>query len=176
MDANSTPSEHGLVIGRFIPPHGGHDFLLTEAFNLSAGNLTVMVMSRDDDAIPGDVRVEWLRHQHPGKNILLVKHGIPLGQIDAPTWQRWIDLINANLASPVTTIFSSETYGDEAARRMGIRHHLVDMSRNAVPVSGTKIRNDFEANKQYISDEVYQWMKANWKKPPAAPASPVPQP
>lgn len=34
------------------------------------------------------------------------------------------------------------------------RHETIDAARKAMPVPGTKIRNDFESNRQYISDDV----------------------
>jgi NadR type nicotinamide-nucleotide adenylyltransferase len=38
--------------------------------------------------------------------------------------------------------FTSESWGDEWARLMGARHHLVDLDRAAFPVSGTELRSD----------------------------------
>ena len=44
--------------------------------------------------------------------------------------------------TPPDLVFSSESYGDELARRLGARHVLVDRERRAVPISGERVRAD----------------------------------
>jgi NadR type nicotinamide-nucleotide adenylyltransferase len=50
--------------------------------------------------------------------------------------------VNGRYAGLVDVVFTSEDYGDELARVLGARHHLVDLMRQTYSVSGTDIRED----------------------------------
>jgi NadR type nicotinamide-nucleotide adenylyltransferase len=54
----------------------------------------------------------------------------------------------------VDVFFSSEEYGDELARRMGIRHVMVDQSRSTVPISATKVRQNPYAQWAFVPEVV----------------------
>jgi|GEM_PF-285554 len=161
------PQTHGLVIGKFMPPHKGHDYLLTEAFNRSGGHLTVLVMGRATDPVPLELRTQWLKAVHPDKDIKFVKHDLPVNYNDPDLWQKWVDLIRQNTPQDITTVYASEDYGRELARRLKAVFEPVDPARSAYPISATMVREDFEARKDFITDEVYQWMKKNWKSGPS---------
>jgi len=54
---------HGLVIGKFYPPHAGHEHLVRIAA-AGARRVTVVVMSSAADSIPLAERVRWMRAIH----------------------------------------------------------------------------------------------------------------
>ena len=49
----------GLVIGKFLPPHRGHAFLIETALR-QVDRLVVLVCSLEREPIPGWQRVAWL--------------------------------------------------------------------------------------------------------------------
>jgi cytidyltransferase-like protein len=51
---------HGLVVGKFYPPHLGHQHLITQAA-ASCAELTVLVMAARSETLPLADRVRWLR-------------------------------------------------------------------------------------------------------------------
>jgi len=51
-------------------------------------------------------------------------------------------------------VFTSEEYGEEFAKYLGIEHVLVDLGRETYPVSGTKVRNNPFDYWDYIPDMV----------------------
>ena len=55
-----TSFSHALVIGKFYPPHAGHEYLIRAAAD-AARNVTVVVMAADVESIPLDLRVAWLK-------------------------------------------------------------------------------------------------------------------
>ena len=59
----------GLVLGRFLPPHRGHQYLLDFA-RASVRELTVILCSSPDDPIPSKVRLAWLRELCPTAELL----------------------------------------------------------------------------------------------------------
>ena len=163
----------GLVIGRFIPPHEGHDFLINQAFVRSQERVTVMIMARKDEKIPGYLREQWLKAAHPqsGKNIVLVENDLPEDYNDPFVWDMWVNLIKSRLSYPVHTVYSSEMYGDDLARRLQAKHDLIDLSRENKRISATMLRTDLESHKVFLRDEVYEWMKKHqhlFEKSPSA--------
>lgn len=164
--------EQGLIIGKFRPPHRGHNYLINAAHG-QCKNLTVLVMARGDDDIPGTLRHQWLKEQHPGKDIRLVTHNLPIG-VDTPeSWRNWTNLI-LSIVPKTDVLFSSEEYAVEFARRLGAAHVCVDAARTHVPVSATQIKADFQRYREYVSPSVARWMDAHYRPPkPPKPPSPV---
>ena len=56
-------ARHGLVIGKFYPPHAGHHHLIRAAAAGSA-RVTVVVMASSVETIALADRVRWLREVH----------------------------------------------------------------------------------------------------------------
>jgi NadR type nicotinamide-nucleotide adenylyltransferase len=132
----------GLIIGKFLPPHRGHAFLIETAL-ARVDRLIVLVCSLQREEIPGEQRVAWLREMFPGTD---VRHHVdenPSFPHEHPRfWELWTASIQRLVPAPPELVFSSEDYGDELARRLGARHALVDRERRAVSVSGQQIRAD----------------------------------
>jgi NadR type nicotinamide-nucleotide adenylyltransferase len=136
---------HGLVLGKFLPPHTGHLHLIRTGARL-CDQLTVLVCTLERDPIPGRVRAAWMRELTadiaPNIRVVHVDEDVPQAPADHPAfWEIWADLC-ARHAGRVDVVFTSEPYGDELARTLGARHHLVDLMRDTYPVSGTAIRGD----------------------------------
>lgn len=51
---------HGLVVGKFYPPHRGHQHLIQQAAGVCA-RVTVLVMAAGSETLPLEDRVAWLR-------------------------------------------------------------------------------------------------------------------
>ena len=141
-----------MILGKFMPPHRGHQHLIDYARKL-ARRLTVLVCSLKSEPIPGHIRFEWMQELYPDLNIIHVTDENPSEPHEHPRfWDIWIDTIRRRVPKAPDAVFTSESYGNELARRLGARHVLVDLSRNQVPVSATKIRaNPFE-QWQHIPD------------------------
>jgi HTH-type transcriptional regulator, transcriptional repressor of NAD biosynthesis genes len=137
---------HGLVIGKFYPPHTGHHHLI-RAMATRCERATVLVEASAVESIPLADRVAWLTRIHaaePNVTVLGVRCDIPMDFGDDPIWTAQVAVMRAALdgAPPVDAVFSSEKYGDELAARLGAAHVPVDPSRLAVPVSASAIRAD----------------------------------
>jgi len=160
-------ARHGLVIGKFYPPHAGHHHLIETAAQ-HCRRLSVVVMAASRELVPLDDRVRWLRAAHrdlPGLEVVGVTDDVRIDYEDPEVWSRHVDLVEAALARMVVTavrpgeegpstdvdratsatvdlVATSEPYGAELARRLGAAHLLVDQARTAHPVSGTVVRAD----------------------------------
>lgn len=133
----------GLIIGKFYPPHRGHEYLIRVA-RARVDELHVMVFYRADETIDGNLRARWLREIFPAVMVhaQLAEHRDPYNPRDEAGWNAWIDEIRRVCDKPFDFVFSSEAYGDELARRLNAKPILVDRLRRVVPISGTRVRAD----------------------------------
>jgi HTH-type transcriptional repressor of NAD biosynthesis genes len=138
---------HGLVIGKFYPPHRGHLRLIEVAAG-SAIRVTVVVMATGAETIPLAERVEWLRRDvQPGAvRVTGVVCESPVDLHDPNVWAAQIAAIRSALrvgssdCGDVDVVASGESYGNELARRLGADHLRVQ--RDELPLSATAIRAD----------------------------------
>lgn len=151
---------HGLVIGKFYPPHLGHEYLIGRAARACEA-VTVLVMAAASETIPLRDRVAWLRDAcapQPGVTITGVACDAPVDYGDPAVWAAQVAVMRAALAvsgrPAVDAVFSSESYGDELAGRFGARHVAVDPARAAVGVSGTAVRADLAGHWDDLSGPV----------------------
>jgi NadR type nicotinamide-nucleotide adenylyltransferase len=63
----------------------------------------------------------------------------------------------ARYAGEIDAVFTSESYGDELARRLGARHVCVDQPRAKFPISGRAIRADPMAHWDFIPRQARAW-------------------
>jgi NadR type nicotinamide-nucleotide adenylyltransferase len=123
----------GLVVGKFYPPHRGHQ-LLIDAARRQCDHLVVILAHHPSQAISGETRLAWLREIHPDCDVRLVPDEL---DNDSAQWAAWTV---AYLGRAPDVVFSSEDYGPVYAGLMGSRHVMVDRPRSAVPISGTAVR------------------------------------
>ncbi len=142
----------GLIIGKFYPPHRGHEYLIRTA-RAQSSELHVMVFYRSDELIPGDLRAAWLRELFADVIVYcqFAEHRDPYHPQDEKGWNAWIDEIRRVYPGKFDLVFSSELYGDELARRLDAKHLMVDRLRVTVPISGTRVRQAPHANLHMLS-------------------------
>ena len=139
---------HGLVVGKFYPPHRGHQFLIQQAAARCAG-VTVLVMAAGCETLPLGDRVCWLQAACgglPAVTLMGVRCDVPVDFGDEAIWAAQVAVMRAALEGngrpPVDTIFSCEPYGNELAAWFGAEHVCIDPGRSGVPVSASQIRAD----------------------------------
>jgi HTH-type transcriptional repressor of NAD biosynthesis genes len=155
-----TAAAHGLVIGKFYPPHSGHHLLIDTAAAQCA-RVSVVVMAASQESIPLATRVQWLRavHAHqPRVTVTGIMDDLPMNLQDAAVWRAHVDLMHEALAGigapPVTAVFSSESYGAELARHFDALPVTLDLARGLAPISATRFRADPVAHWDFIAPAV----------------------
>ncbi len=144
----------GFVLGKFMPLHKGHLFMIHSAMEL-VDELTVLVCSIQKEPIDGELRFLWMKDSVPGAKIIHVTDEVPSyphEHIDF--WEIWTNLLKREIDSETEVFFSSENYGDEVAERLGIKHELIDLQRLTIPISGTEIRKAPYKHWDFIPDAV----------------------
>src|SRR5436305_10147371 len=59
----------GLLLGKFMPPHRGHEYMIDFAAQL-VDELTVLVCSIRSEPISGETRLDWMRRHFGGIRVV----------------------------------------------------------------------------------------------------------
>ncbi|MGW1895186.1 AAA family ATPase [Streptomyces sp. NPDC002004] len=151
---------HGLVLGKFYPPHAGHHLLVRSALE-RCEHLTVLVCAASVESVPLGERVRWMAEMHPTARVRGVVDDIPMDLNDPAVWDAHMAIFRRGVGywpTPVDAVFTSESYGDELARRFGAHHVCVDPDRSRFPVSGTAVRKDPVGQWAHLAEPVRAWL------------------
>ncbi|MDA0138234.1 AAA family ATPase [Solirubrobacter deserti] len=129
---------HGLVLGKFLPPHGGHHELVDFAVE-RCERVTVLVLGSVTEPIPLPLRREWMKERHPAARVVAGWDEIPVDFDDPHVHDLHIALMERLLNEPIDAVFTGEAYGDLLAERWGVEH--VRLQRDG-HISGTAVRAD----------------------------------
>lgn len=146
--------EHALVVGKFAPPHRGHQFLIDAAL-AAADRLTILIWSNPDfTEMPSAVRAGWLTDLYPVATVIVADDGPP-NDAPGPVHHRYIAALLERRGEHPDVVFTSEDYGDAFAAALGVAHVAVDPARAHVPASGTMIRSDVHAHRHLLDARIY---------------------
>ncbi|MEU3554699.1 AAA family ATPase [Streptomyces fragilis] len=132
---------HGLVLGKFYPPHAGHHHLVRTAAE-QCDRLTVLVCASSVESVSLADRVAWMREEHPACEVVGTMDEVPVDYTDPDVWAAHVEIFRAAVPGRIDAVFTSEAYGEELGRRLGAVSVLVDPDRTVHPVSGTAVRRD----------------------------------
>jgi HTH-type transcriptional regulator, transcriptional repressor of NAD biosynthesis genes len=147
-----------LVLGKFLPPHLGHQFLAEEA-RKQADEVIVLVLANSTEPIPVGLRRQWLQEMLPWATVRSGVADHPVDYENPAVYDLWAATIKELIGrDQVGLLLTSEpAYGGRTAERLGARHVLVDPARRAVPISATAIRADPYANWAFLAPPVRPW-------------------
>lgn len=136
----------GLLLGKFLPPHRGHQYLVDFA-RFYADDVTVHVCSTPAEPIAGSLRFRWVRDHFAGvPGVRVVHNDDPLPQTPEESphdfYDLWRDSLLSRMERKPDFVFASEPYGYPLAESLGAHYIPVDHARERVPVSGTLLRSD----------------------------------
>lgn len=142
----------GLVLGKFLPPHKGHEFLINYAKNHSE-KLYIVVDNVYDDFIPVDTRAEWIKSICPQASVLTIQKPLPQYPEEAENfWEQWQEELEKILPQKIDYVFASETYGKTLAHILEAEFKMVDLERKTINICATKIRENPYKYWDFISD------------------------
>ena len=92
---------HGLLIGKFYPPHNGHHAAIRDAA-AQCEQLTVLVMAAAVETIALSDRVSWLEEEHRGESavrVIGIRCDAPLDVTNDQVWSAQVALMRAALCA-----------------------------------------------------------------------------
>ena len=155
----------GVTVGKFMPLHKGHELMIEMA--ASQLDELIVIVSSASSTYYGmisslDHRYNIIKEKYAGRNITVVKYSDDIGDpievdvhgtaTDNSFWESWINVFKI-LAPDATHFVSSDRYGKQAAKRMGITWLAIDPDRELVDISATRIRANPIKEWQYIAKE-----------------------
>jgi NadR type nicotinamide-nucleotide adenylyltransferase len=142
-----TDFRHGLIVGKFYPPHVGHMELVADAAR-RCEHVTIVIAANSQEVIGLEDRVRWMAWEcarWPSVTAIGAVDEHPIDYDDPAVWDLHeavfrgaVDEVGRDTA--VDAVFTGEEYGDELARRFSathVRHH-----RDSNGPSGTLLRGD----------------------------------
>ena len=153
----------GFTIGKFAPLHKGHQYLIEKGIK-EMDEFYVIVYETKVIDISMEQRAKWIRELYPKVKILLAKNPPSQYGLDNESVKIQMDYLKNIIKDiPVTHFYNSEPYGKYVAKDLNIKEVQVDRLREKYSISGTKIRQDVNKNKEYIDEIVYQEIKSSKK-------------
>lgn len=165
---------HGLVVGKFWPPHNGHLYLIDTA-RAQCNTLSIGIVAAEGQHPDGYERVRCLKEIYGDDFRIRVFLINEVEDGDSAFWARYA--IQSILALP-DAVFTSERYGDPWAAEITkygrevianekyliadqddtyeCKHVMVDFDRTLNPISGTMVRANPLNYWNFMSDPVKQ--------------------
>lgn len=148
-----------MVLGKFYPPHHGHVHLFEFArqyMGIGQGSacqnkLSFVVETQRHETIPGELRFQWVQRMFPDVNVIHFTEENPQHPSEHPDfWNIWKTSLERALPAPLDYVFASEEYGWKLAEVLEAQFVPVDIQRQAIPISGTSIRDDPIGNWDFL--------------------------
>lgn len=144
----------GMVLGKFMPPHLGHQYLFRFARGM-VERLYIVVEHIADEPIPSTLRHGWVSALNPDCEVLHLTTPMPQAPDEHPTfWDLWRGTLQGLLPEAPDLVFASEAYGARLAQELGARFVPADPARQIMPVSGTAVRADPYQHWRYLPGPV----------------------
>ncbi len=150
------PFKTGLTVGKFAPFHNGHQFLIESSLKEVDKLFVIVYDAPKHTHIPLTVRANWIRMQYPEVTVIEGWH-VPtdIGWTDE-IQQKHVDFIIELLdGQEIDVFFSSEAYGFRMSHALNAENRIVDIDRKEIHVTGTDIRNNPFANRNFVPPAVY---------------------
>jgi cytidyltransferase-like protein len=148
---------HGIVIGRFMPPHVGHAYLIEYARRFSS-SLSILVCTLSHEPIDGTLRHSWMQTLFPECEVIHVTEEIPDAQRDKPgAVEIWARYIRKAVHRGISWVFASEAYGNGLAAALKAEFIPVDPSRTNFPISAQRIRENPWKYWEYLTEPVRRY-------------------
>src|SRR4051812_30719122 len=129
----------GLVVGKFMPLHRGHQFVIETAL-ANTDDVTVVVYDAHPEGVypsmPAAMRARWITILYPQLENVIVQKDILLNlsqeEKDDPKYAP-VYVKDLEFLGEFDYVFSSEDYGDPFAKALGAESWVVDPGRLMLP-------------------------------------------
>ena len=156
------PIKRGLTLGKFAPLHNGHQLVLETALGEMDEVVAIVYDCPETTPVPLSVRANWIRKLYPAVQVVEAWDGpFEVGDTEEIKRKHEDYVVNSLNLPEVTHFYSSEFYGEHMSLALGATNRIVDSDRKMIPVSATKIREDYFSFRDYLHPLVYRDLVAN---------------
>ena len=143
----------GLVLGKFMPLHLGHEYLLRFARQYCE-ELTVVVDCLEQQTISVGTRVKWISELGLGENVKIVglERSTPQSPEETPLfWDIWKQTLYQAMGGKPDVLVAAMDYGWPLSHALECAFVQCDIERESIPVSATLIRENPMAHWEFIA-------------------------
>jgi len=146
----------GLTLLKAAPLHNGHLFLIERALELVDELIVVVYDCPDKTSVPLPRRCDWVRKIFPSRVTVIEGYDAPNVHQDTQEVKRIQEKYAESILAgkKISYFISSEYYGEHMSEYLGAKNIIIDLNRGIIPISSTKIRNDFLGNLGYLPEIV----------------------
>lgn len=143
-----------VLIGKFMPPHKGHEYMIRFAKNYS-NNVHVIVDCLNTQTISPEQRKQWIEEEINGITVHALQQFMPQEPNEHPDfWNIWKNAIYESIGGKPDVLVASMDYGWKLSEVLECDFIPVDIARESIPISATLIREDLFNNWEFLMDSV----------------------
>jgi HTH-type transcriptional regulator, transcriptional repressor of NAD biosynthesis genes len=147
----------GLVVGKFAPPHKGHQLVIDTALENCDRVIVLVYGNPDFPEMPVHARADWLRFAYRGYlNLeIFVPQNAPPNDADDFVQREFVRVWLENRGLAPNLVFGSEAYIAGFAAHIKAIPFVVDLERLRVPTSGTEVRkiwNSYRKSVKFVNE------------------------
>lgn len=133
----------GMVLGKFMPPHRGHQVLIDFA-RAYVDRLVVQVCTLEREPIPGSLRYRWMQEAFPTAEVVHHTDEIPSYPHECPDrfYDIWRESLLKRMDRAPDYVFAGEDYGFPLGEALGAKFIPMPRQATAFPCAATAIRQD----------------------------------
>lgn len=141
--------KHGLVLGKFMPLHIGHQALFQFAMRCCE-HITIIIDHIKNQSIDLNTRKKWVQQLYPQATVICLPSPMPqLPQEHQEFWAIWTQTIQSVLSSPLDVCIGSEPYIALLAQHLSCEH--IQYDRGILPISASHIKKEPLTYWNYLS-------------------------
>lgn len=142
----------GLVVGKFAPPHKGHQLVLDTALEVCDQVIVLVYSNPDFPEMPSHARADWIRaaYSHRSDLEVFVPEDSPPNDADEFTHRKAVRSWLEDHDFKPDVVFGSEEYIPGFAAHIGVKPFVVDLERLHVTTSGTEVRKLWNAYRESV--------------------------
>lgn len=142
----------GLVLGKFMPLHKGHEYLIRFAKQY-CDQLVVVVDCLEHQTISTDLRKSWILELVTGVRVVALTECMPQDPSETPRfWEIWRDALYTAVGSKPDVLIAAMDYGWKLADTLECAFVQCDIARESVPISATQLRDNPMAHWEYLAE------------------------
>jgi HTH-type transcriptional regulator, transcriptional repressor of NAD biosynthesis genes len=137
----------GIVVGKFAPPHKGHQLVIDTALENCDRVIVLVYGNPDFPEMPSHARADWIRAAYSSNpNVeVFVPQNAPPNDADDWTQREFVRVWLEERGLVPNLVFGSEEYIAGFAAHIKAIPFVVDLERLRVPTSGTEVRKIWQA-------------------------------
>jgi NadR type nicotinamide-nucleotide adenylyltransferase len=147
----------GLFLGKFSILHKGHQYVIEAALKEVDELIVLIYDSPGTTRTPLSVRANWIRVLYPAVKVVegwnAPEETGYTEEIKRLQEQYVIEMLDG---TKVTHFYSSELYGEHMSKALNCKNRVIDIDRNNVKISASKIQKNAYKYKEFISPVVYK--------------------